>query len=229
MDIGLRKIATFTEETMLEGGKTAPRPVTMVVVAAVVKNPWAGQGFVENLRPEILRIARPLGLEMTRRLVAAMPGERVEAYGKAAIVGVGGEIEHASALIHTLRFGNVFREAVSGLRRVSGIEDANRERLIQARDDLPRLVRKGILPGRGQVPALVLPVGHPVETDENREDEQDARQDLCAGGFLCQLLRPLLPEEHAEIRRRVEVQPSVRPPGPGRTHLFPRSSLNTSR
>lgn len=114
MDIGLRKIATFTEETMLEGGKAAPRPVTMVVVAAVVKNPWAGQGFVENLRPEILRIARPLGLEMTRRLVAAMPGERVEAYGKAAIVGVGGEIEHASALIHTLRFGNVFREAVSG-------------------------------------------------------------------------------------------------------------------
>jgi hypothetical protein len=114
MDIGLRKIATFTEETMLEGGKAASRPVTMVVVAAVVKNPWAGQGFVENLRPEILRIARPLGLEMTRRLVAAMPGERVEAYGKAAIVGVGGEIEHASALIHTLRFGNVFREAVAG-------------------------------------------------------------------------------------------------------------------
>ncbi len=114
MDIGLRKIATFTEETMLEGGKAAPRPVTMVVVAAVVKNPWAGQGFVENLRPEILRIARPLGQEMTRRLVAAMPGERVEAYGKAAIVGVGGEIEHASALIHTLRFGNVFREAVAG-------------------------------------------------------------------------------------------------------------------
>lgn len=114
MDIGLRKIATFTEETMLEGGKAAPRPVTMVVVAAVVKNPWAGQGFVDNLRPEILRIARPLGQEMTRRLVAAMPGDRVEAYGKAAIVGVGGEIEHASALIHTLRFGNVFREAVAG-------------------------------------------------------------------------------------------------------------------
>jgi hypothetical protein len=114
MDIGLRKIATFTEETMLEGGKAAPRPVTMVVVAAVVKNPWAGLGFVDNLRPEILRIARPLGQEMTRRLVAAMPGDRVEAYGKAAIVGVGGEIEHASALIHTLRFGNVFREAVAG-------------------------------------------------------------------------------------------------------------------
>lgn len=114
MDIGVRKIATFVEETMIEGGKAARRPITMTVVAAVVKNPWAGQGFVENLRPEILRIARPLGLEMTRRLVAVLPDERVEAYGKAAIVGVNGEIEHASALIHTLRFGNVFREAVSG-------------------------------------------------------------------------------------------------------------------
>lgn len=114
MDTGLRKIATFVEETMIEGGKAAPRPITMVVVAAVVKNPWAGQGFVENLRPEILKLARPLGLEMTRRLVSVMPGERVEAYGKAAIVGVNGEIEHASALIHTLRFGNVFREAVAG-------------------------------------------------------------------------------------------------------------------
>ncbi|PTM42887.1 amino acid synthesis family protein [Bosea sp. 124] len=114
MDIGVRKIATFVEETMIEGGKAAPRPITMVVVAAVVKNPWAGQGFVENLRPEILRIARPLGLEMTRRLTAVLPNERVEAYGKAAIVGVNGEIEHASALIHTLRFGNTFREAVSG-------------------------------------------------------------------------------------------------------------------
>lgn len=114
MDIGVRKIATFVEETMIEGGKMAPRPITMTVVAAVVKNPWAGQGFVENLRPEILRIARPLGLEMTRRLIAVLPDERVEAYGKAAIVGVNGEIEHASALIHTLRFGNTFREAVSG-------------------------------------------------------------------------------------------------------------------
>ncbi|WP_038367079.1 amino acid synthesis family protein [Bosea sp. UNC402CLCol] len=114
MDIGVRKIATFVEETIIEGGKAAPRPITMTVVAAVVKNPWAGQSFVENLRPEIMRIARPLGLEMTRRLIAVLPGERVEAYGKAAIVGVNGEIEHASALIHTLRFGNTFREAVSG-------------------------------------------------------------------------------------------------------------------
>jgi Amino acid synthesis len=114
METGLRKIATFVEETFIEGGKAAERPITTVIVAAVLRNPWAGQGFVDNLRPEILRLAPVLGTEMTRRLVAVMPAERVEAYGKAATVGVNGEIEHGSALIHTLRFGNMFREAVSG-------------------------------------------------------------------------------------------------------------------
>ena len=114
MDIGVRKIATFIEETFIEGGKPAERPITMVVVAAILRNPWAGQGFVANLRPEILRVAPVLGEEMTRRILAHMPAAKVEAFGKAAAVGVNGEIEHASALIHTLRFGNVFREAVGG-------------------------------------------------------------------------------------------------------------------
>jgi hypothetical protein len=119
MDYGLRKISTFVEETFIEGNKTAERPVRFVVVAAVLRNPWAGKGFVENLRPEIFRIAPVLGTELTKRLVAVMPAERVEAYGKAAAVGTNGEIEHASALIHTLRFGNVFREAVHGTAYLS--------------------------------------------------------------------------------------------------------------
>jgi hypothetical protein len=114
METGIRKIATFVEEIHIEGGKAAPQPVTSVVVAAILRNPWAQQGFVENLRPEIMRLAPALGAEMTRRLLAIMPAERVEAYGKAAAVGVNGEIEHASALIHTLRFGNLYREAVNG-------------------------------------------------------------------------------------------------------------------
>lgn len=63
---------------------------------------------------EVLRVAPVLGTEMTRRLVALMPAGRIQAYGKAASVGVNGEIEHASALIHTLRFGNMFREAAQG-------------------------------------------------------------------------------------------------------------------
>ncbi|AHN73157.1 peptide synthetase [Pandoraea pnomenusa] len=110
----LRKIATYVETTYREGGKAAETPVTTVVVAAVIRNPWAGQGFVENLRPEIVRLAPELGALMTQRLVDVIPGERVEAYGKAAVVGTSGEIEHASAMIHTLRFGNLFRTAVNG-------------------------------------------------------------------------------------------------------------------
>jgi hypothetical protein len=110
----LRKIATFIETTYIEGSKAAEQPVTTVVVAAAIRNPWAGQGFVENLRPEILKSAPALGETMTRQLTSLMHAGRVQAYGKAAVVGVNGEIEHASALIHTLRFGNVFRHAVEG-------------------------------------------------------------------------------------------------------------------
>lgn len=114
MAYGIRKICTFLEETRMEGGKTPPRPFTIVVVAAIIENPWAGKGFVEDLRPEIIRIAGPLSAEMTRRLLAQMSAEKIESCGKAAAVGVNGEIEHASAMIHTLRFGNPFRDAIGG-------------------------------------------------------------------------------------------------------------------
>jgi hypothetical protein len=114
MTIGIRKICTFVEETIIEGGKVAPRPVNIVVVAAIIQNPWAGRGFVENLRPEIIRIASDLSHEMTNRLLRQMPADRIEACGKAASVGINGEIEHASAMIHTLRFGNPFRNAIGG-------------------------------------------------------------------------------------------------------------------
>lgn len=114
MALEIRKICTFLEETLVEGGRAASRPVNIAVVAAIIPNPWAGRGFVENLRPEIIRIAGELSHEMTDRLLRQMPGEKIEACGKAAAVGVNGEIEHASAMIHTLRFGNPFREAIGG-------------------------------------------------------------------------------------------------------------------
>jgi hypothetical protein len=119
MEIQIRKIATFVEETFIEGGKVAAQPIKMVVVAAVLRNPWAGRGFVEDLQPEIYRMAPLLGVEMTGRLTGVMPAAQVQAYGKAAAVGVNGEIEHGSALIHTLRFGNIFREAAGGTAYLS--------------------------------------------------------------------------------------------------------------
>ena len=84
----------------------------MFAVAAVVKNPWAGR-FVPDLKPEIHAYGPVLGEMLTARMIAlAGSGDAIEAYGKAAVVGLNGEIEHASGLIHTLRFGNHYREAV---------------------------------------------------------------------------------------------------------------------
>lgn len=113
MSDGIRKIVTYIDETLIEGGRAAPKPLKLFAVAAVVRNPWAGRGFVEDLGPEIRRLAPVLGESLTSRILSlAGSGEAVEGYGKAAIVGTDGEVEHASALIHTLRFGNIFRKAV---------------------------------------------------------------------------------------------------------------------
>lgn len=113
MSFEIRKIVTVLEETLIEGGKPAEKPVTMVSVAAVIKNPWHGRGFVEDLKPEIRANCSDLGALIVERLTQAIGGaDNIEAYGKAAVVGADGEIEHASAVIHTLRFGNHYREAV---------------------------------------------------------------------------------------------------------------------
>ncbi|SAK92041.1 hypothetical protein AWB78_04974 [Caballeronia calidae] len=113
MKLEVRKLVTFSEETRIEGEKAADRPLKMFGVAAVLRNPWAGRGFVEDLKPEIHALASPLGEMLTAEIIRATgSGDAVEGYGKAAIVGTSGEVEHASALIHTLRFGNHFRNAV---------------------------------------------------------------------------------------------------------------------
>lgn len=113
MDAGIRKVVTYVEETLIEGGKAAPVPLKMFAAAVVLKNPWHGRGFVEDLKPEIHAIAPVLGELLTGEILRmAGTGAVIEGYGKAAVVGTAGEIEHASALIHTLRFGNFYRKAV---------------------------------------------------------------------------------------------------------------------
>ena len=109
----LRKIVTFDEDIYSEGGKEADPILRIIGVAAVLTNPWKGQGFVEDLQPEIKRIAPVMGKALTDRLMSMVgSGEKIEAYGKAALAGTSCEIEHASAIIHTLQFGNFYREAV---------------------------------------------------------------------------------------------------------------------
>lgn len=115
----IRKIVTLIEELKVEGGRPLDRPVTAVAVAAVITNPWSAMPFVEDLRPVIEAFAPELANELTPRLLSLVPADRIEAYGKLAAVGLDGEIEHGSALIHTLRFGNVFRAAAEGTTYLS--------------------------------------------------------------------------------------------------------------
>jgi len=108
----IRKLVTYDEDVLIEGFRAASVPWRMIAVAAVIRNPWAGR-FVEDLKPEIQAFGPPLGALLTDRIIAlAGSGDAIEAYGKAAVVGMDGEVEHASGLIHTLRFGNHYREAV---------------------------------------------------------------------------------------------------------------------
>lgn len=108
----IRKLVTYDEEILIEGFRPATPPWRCFAVAAVLRNPWAGR-YVEDLKPEIHAFGPELGALLTERMITlAGSGAAIEAYGKAAVVGLNGEIEHASGLIHTLRFGNHFREAV---------------------------------------------------------------------------------------------------------------------
>ncbi len=118
--VQLRKIVTYQEVILSDGGRSAGVPLRMFAAAAILANPWATKGFVEDLDPDIRAIAPGLGARLTAEILAmAGSGDAVEAYGKAAVVGTSGELEHASALIHTLRFGNKYRSAVGATSYLS--------------------------------------------------------------------------------------------------------------
>jgi hypothetical protein len=92
--------------------KESAKPLWMFAVAAVVKNPWVGR-FHDDLSPVVKEYAPILGKLLTEKICDLAGGaDKIEAFGKAAVVGLNGEVEHASALIHTLHFGNFYREAV---------------------------------------------------------------------------------------------------------------------
>ncbi|WP_139101852.1 amino acid synthesis family protein, partial [Acinetobacter baumannii] len=69
--------------------------------------------YVENLTPDIRRIAPILSEHLTKLILDEVgSGDAVEAVGKSAVVGLNGELEHASALLHTLHLDNTYRSAV---------------------------------------------------------------------------------------------------------------------
>jgi hypothetical protein len=119
--MNIRKVITIVDETLREGGRAVSAPARTAVVAVVIANPWAGSGFVEDLNPGIDATASEIGAFLAPRVIEAL-GQPLEAYGKAAIVGLNGEIEHGSALIHTLKFGDHFRKAAGATTLLPAVE-----------------------------------------------------------------------------------------------------------
>jgi hypothetical protein len=119
--MNVRKIVTLVEDIIEEGGRPVEPPARTAVVLAVIENPWAGKGFVEDLSDVIDEIAPQLGALLAPRVIDAL-GAEVQAYGKAAIVGLDGEVEHGSALIHTLKFGDHYRRAAHASTLLPAVE-----------------------------------------------------------------------------------------------------------
>ncbi|QBI53647.1 amino acid synthesis family protein [Streptomonospora litoralis] len=107
----VRKTFAQIEEIRSSAGRSDGRELRRVAVCAVVRNPYAGQGYVEDLSAVIDssgELGRSLGLEAARLL-----GEPVESYGKGGLVGSQGEQEHVNAALTSV-FGDAFREAIGG-------------------------------------------------------------------------------------------------------------------
>ncbi|MGL6278120.1 MAG: amino acid synthesis family protein, partial [Gaiella sp.] len=108
----LRKIVTVVEDVVREGGEVVEPPTRLVAAGAVIANPFAGR-FVADLQPLIDAYCEPLGTLLIERTLALLDGP-AEGVGKGALVGVDGDVEHGSAIIHNLRFGNKVRDAIAG-------------------------------------------------------------------------------------------------------------------
>ena len=107
----IRKILTFVEEVSREAGQNADPLLRKVAVVAVLENPFAG-GYVADLA-QLTDGSLAIGRRISALGAAALAPLPVQSYGKAGLVGVAGEQEHAVAMLTTV-FGNAMRDAVSG-------------------------------------------------------------------------------------------------------------------
>ncbi|NBX62805.1 MAG: amino acid synthesis family protein [Betaproteobacteria bacterium] len=112
MKAKIRKIIVQVDEIHQDGGKPVNPPTRRALAMAVIANPYAGR-FSDNL-DELIDIGEELGGLLGQRCVQAlgMAPEQAQSYGKAAVVGEGGELEHAAALLHP-KLGAPLRLAVS--------------------------------------------------------------------------------------------------------------------
>jgi Amino acid synthesis len=94
--IDIRRIFTQVEDIFHEGGPRAAQPLRRGAIAAVLTNPYAGR-YEPDILP-MMEALNPVGLDLARRLLAAMdvPADRIQGYGKGAIIGAAGELEHGA-------------------------------------------------------------------------------------------------------------------------------------
>jgi hypothetical protein len=110
----LRKIVVQAEQILSEHGVPI-EGATRVTAAAVVQNPWIGNPIDSDLQTPVREIAPRLAKLLIDRITEHIGGvNRVEAFGKGAIVGTDGELEHGAALIHTPFYANLVREFLDG-------------------------------------------------------------------------------------------------------------------
>ena len=108
----IRKLVTIVEETRLEMGRAVDPPVKKAAAVAVIVNPFAG-AYQEDLSA-LYDVGEELGALLGARAVAALgEGAELDSYGKGAIVGEQGELEHAAAILHP-KLGAPLRTAVGG-------------------------------------------------------------------------------------------------------------------
>jgi hypothetical protein len=107
----IRKLATWRETAFGELGTIPERPVVRAVALAVIRNPFAGQWAVTDLTP-LWAAGAALGERLMPELARLLDGPAVS-YGKGAIVGTAGEVEHGGACVHP-RLGKPMRAAIGG-------------------------------------------------------------------------------------------------------------------
>jgi hypothetical protein len=113
VEMDVRKYVDLVEETLMENGRPVVPPIRKAAAVAVIKNPFAGR-YEKNL-DLLIEMGDALGEILSKRAlnVLKMAPEQVESFGKGAMVGMKGELEHAAALLHP-KLGHAVRRVVGG-------------------------------------------------------------------------------------------------------------------
>lgn len=112
MKAEIRKVIAQYEDILVEGGREPEAPLRLAAAAAVIVNPYAGR-YVQDLTPLFDLYCERLGELLAQRALEALDRPEVGSYGKGALIGLDGELEHGSGILHNLAFGNPIREAMS--------------------------------------------------------------------------------------------------------------------